>query len=990
VATYRGAAGSATNTSLSSLPVALPAGWQPGDFCIIAGGINSATATFTDPAGWTLSEKGALSSGGLSYFYYWRILQAGDTDPVVVSSVSGAYRYMSAAYTPAAGRKFQFDANGTASGVTTAGTSITPPACSSRAAGSVSILVTMGRGSGTVTQTAFANTPPTNYTNGNPFWGPSGSSYTGHPFIVNQHNLNGQNITTLTPSAETVASTPSNTYFMSSMHYNVTEVAAENWTAEGGTDATPITTGNSGGASGDALDYASIGSGATLNYETAQKAHGSLSAAVAVGVTSTTCYFGYLTAHAKLYARFYLRVPSVPTANTRLFGFYSAGPITTVAAFLRYATTGKLVVCDSASATQWTSTNNLPLNQWIRVEFWAYASATIGQFKISYYNTPDSDTPTETFTSAATLNLSTTIAAVIAGISIAQASVPKFWIDDLAYSNLEQPNVALSSGTVAVSLKKMSVSGAGAGSSAFSGAVALKKMRVAGTGAGSSAFSGAVSMKKMGVAGSGAGSSSGSGAVKLKKMSIAGTGSVSSVNTVTVSISLKKMGVSGTGAGTSSATGATSLKKMKVAGSAATVPVSASGAVSLKKMSVAGSAATVPVSASGAVKLKKMSVAGTGSVMVTVSGSVSLKKMGVSASATGTSTASGGVTLKKGSISGSASGISSAAGAVKLKKMGISGSASVAVSATAAVVMKKMVVSGAVTCTTVASGVVGLKKCKLSGSGTGIAVLSGGPSLKKMGVSGAATVITVGTGNVSLKKMGVSGTGPVTSVVSGAIVLKRMSVAGAGQGSSATAGAVSMKKMKILGSGEKLIFVDGYVRMKKMGVAGSGTGSSALSGNVILKKMSVAGFVTCRSATTGAISLKKMSIFGSGEKINFVVVSVRMKKMGIAGNGAGVSALTGVIRLKKMIVLGTGQGLVVVTGDVHLKKMRVSGSVLATSVATGSVSLVKMGVHGEGSVTEAEISDLSGNVAMKKMRVTGRGGMLVTGRSSQLFIFSPL
>jgi hypothetical protein len=925
VATYRGAAGVASNNSLSSLPVTLPAGWQPGDFCLIAGGVNAAGATFTDPAGWTLSEKGSLSSGGLSYFYYWRILQSGDTDPVVVSSVSAAYRYMSAAYTPAAGRKFQFDANGVATNVTTAGTSITPPSCSSRAAGSVSILVTMGRGSGTVTQTAFTNTPTTNYTNGNPFWGPSGISYTGHPFIVNQHNLNAQNISTLNPSAETVASTPANTYFMSSMHYNVTEVFAENWTAEGGTDATPITTGNSGGASGDVLDYASVGSGATLNYETAQKAHGSLSAAVAVGVTSTTSYFGYATAHSRLYARFYLRVPSIPTANTRIFGFYSSAPITTVAAFLRYATTGKLVVCDSASASQWTSVNNLPLNQWIRVEFWVYANATAGQFKISYYNTPDSDTATETFTSSATLNLGTTIASVIAGISIAQASVPKFWIDDLGFSNLEQPNVALSSGT---------------------GAVSLKKMSVAASGAGSSAFSGAVSMKKMGVAGSGTGSSSGSGAVKLKKMSIAGTGSVVTINDAVGNVKLKKMGVSGTGAGISSVT--------------------------------------------GAVKLKKMSVAGAGSVMVTVSGSVSLKKMGVSATATGISTASGGVTLKKGSISGSAAGISSAAGAVKLKKMGISGSASVAVSAAAAVAMKKMGVSGAVTCTSAASGVVGLKKCKLSGSGTGIAVLSGGPSLKKMGVSGAVNVITVGIGNVSLKKMGVSGTGPVTSVVSGAVSLKRMSVAGAGQGSSVTVGAVSMKKMKILGSGEKLIFVDGYVRMKKMGVAGIGTGSSALSGTVNLKKMSIAGFVTCRSATTGAISLKKMSIFGSGEKLNFVVVDVRMKKMGIAGNGAGVSALTGVIVLKKMVILGTGQGLVVVTGDVRLKKMRVSGSVLAVSVATGSMSLVKMAVYGEGSVTEAEVSDLSGNVAMKKMKVTGRGGELVTGRSSQLFIFSPL
>lgn len=213
----------------------------------------------------------------------------------------------------------------------------------------------------------------------------------------------------------------------------VTAAAYRSNTLEGGTNATSITTANSGGASGNAFDYAFIGSGVTLAYENAQKMHGSLSMAVQT-VAAAASYAGWNITNRKFWGRFYIYRPALETANTRIAAAYGTAPATASRAFIRIANGGKLVACDSASAILWTSANVLPASQWIRIEFMMDCDASAGQFNLSYYNTPDGTTPTESFSSTATQNLGGVPADFLFGVPIGQANVGKIWYDDMALS----------------------------------------------------------------------------------------------------------------------------------------------------------------------------------------------------------------------------------------------------------------------------------------------------------------------------------------------------------------------------------------------------------------------------------------------------------------------------------------------------------------------------------------------------------------------------
>lgn len=232
-------------------------------------------------------------------------------------------------------------------------------------------------------------------------------------------------------------------------------------TLEGGTNGTTVSTGNSGGASGDAFDLASAGSGATVAFENAQKAHGALSMAVATGGTAAVAYAGWNITARKFWGRFYIYRTATETANTRVAAAYGTSPASAPRGFIRIANGGKLVACDAASTILWTSTNALPINQWIRIEFMMDCDASAGQFNLSYYNTADGTTATESFSSTATQNLGGVPADFLFGVPIAQASVTKMWYDDMALSTVGPlgPAAETSVGTGGVSAKKMKVAG---------------------------------------------------------------------------------------------------------------------------------------------------------------------------------------------------------------------------------------------------------------------------------------------------------------------------------------------------------------------------------------------------------------------------------------------------------------------------------------------------------------------------------------------------
>lgn len=209
-------------------------------------------------------------------------------------------------------------------------------------------------------------------------------------------------------------------------------------TSEGGTNAVTVTPANSGGASGDAFDTAQVGgTGGVCVCETTRAFAGTKSLAIASSTTSVDPYFGWTIPGGQpvVWGRFYAWVTANPAANWRIAGLYGTAPNVNMRAFIRFTTTGKLVVLDSTSTVVYTTTASFPLNAWTRVEYMVVGSASAGQIMIAMYN-GNSATAIEQNTSAASFNTAGEIGSVIHGIASPQANVAKAWFDNVALSTV--------------------------------------------------------------------------------------------------------------------------------------------------------------------------------------------------------------------------------------------------------------------------------------------------------------------------------------------------------------------------------------------------------------------------------------------------------------------------------------------------------------------------------------------------------------------------
>jgi hypothetical protein len=207
--------------------------------------------------------------------------------------------------------------------------------------------------------------------------------------------------------------------------------------AEGGSSGTTVTSVNSGGTSGTAFDSVGLGTGVTLTFDNTQAAHGSLSYKVTTPSTAAASYlvwssFGTVS---QLWFRFYIYLTSNPATSFRVWEAVATG---TLCGGIRVNTNGTLYAFDTNDSTiaSTTTTNTLALNAWNRVEGYIIGSATVGQIQFSLYKTLDSVTPTETKTSATTVNTaSASITQAWQGVAYINASTT-LWLDDLGVSSV--------------------------------------------------------------------------------------------------------------------------------------------------------------------------------------------------------------------------------------------------------------------------------------------------------------------------------------------------------------------------------------------------------------------------------------------------------------------------------------------------------------------------------------------------------------------------
>jgi hypothetical protein len=207
-------------------------------------------------------------------------------------------------------------------------------------------------------------------------------------------------------------------------------------TAEGGSDGTAVTTGNSGGASGTAWAGVTIGTG-TINFETSQFFKGSLSYEFAPG-SASSCYVHWLpTAANTAVFRGYVRLSGLPSSGQYLINVRTTGGGTSLMGLGVNAGTGTIFIQDTTSTTIFTSTGGLSTNTWYRIEFsLSNGNTATGAMELKVFTGDDTTEIANLSTSLSARNFGTaTQGQVRIGRPTALGTIAALYWDDLGWSD---------------------------------------------------------------------------------------------------------------------------------------------------------------------------------------------------------------------------------------------------------------------------------------------------------------------------------------------------------------------------------------------------------------------------------------------------------------------------------------------------------------------------------------------------------------------------
>lgn len=205
-------------------------------------------------------------------------------------------------------------------------------------------------------------------------------------------------------------------------------------TFEGQPDGTSVIASTSGGASGNAFDTGSIGSGGVQIYSTDQAAFGTRSCKeqTTTANPNNLQWTTSMGAKSQIWFRTYLYWASLPAVTTRFFAVLAGG---TGLARFAINTSGKFLLQNAAGTTIATAAVAIPTAQWFRVEGMAIISATVGQLETKLFSTFDSVTPDETTTTAATQNTNGTVTGYAFGPGAGTSGQGPFYMDMVAISD---------------------------------------------------------------------------------------------------------------------------------------------------------------------------------------------------------------------------------------------------------------------------------------------------------------------------------------------------------------------------------------------------------------------------------------------------------------------------------------------------------------------------------------------------------------------------
>lgn len=214
---------------------------------------------------------------------------------------------------------------------------------------------------------------------------------------------------------------------------------------EGSSDETTVTSGNSGGSSGNAFDSVSVGTGATVVYDNAQAALGSFSCRMGTTGTSSLAYVSWTLASVTTdYSRGYLRLTSLPSAAAQPVLRYLSGGSQSFRVNVKSA--GTIEVRDAGNSVVGTTTAAISAGQFWRMEIRTVLSATVGQVELRYFASPNGTTPTETLNLSG-LTLTANATEIRWGVGAALANAVSAWFDNVATEGSTWLGPATGSGT---------------------------------------------------------------------------------------------------------------------------------------------------------------------------------------------------------------------------------------------------------------------------------------------------------------------------------------------------------------------------------------------------------------------------------------------------------------------------------------------------------------------------------------------------------------
>lgn len=196
---------------------------------------------------------------------------------------------------------------------------------------------------------------------------------------------------------------------------------------EAGVNGNAVTTA-AGEASATKWDSVGLTSSAAVVYD---NTHVRTALAAKLSTTGTggaislnwSTAFGTQTDH---YGCLDIYITGNPASNVQLVTFFNNN------GFIRLRSDGKISLHDSANTQQAISAAAIPTNQWVRLEWHAIHSTTVGQLEVKIYANADVPTLTETVTTAANLNMGSGSTSVRVGSAGNIANLGPFWLDNIA------------------------------------------------------------------------------------------------------------------------------------------------------------------------------------------------------------------------------------------------------------------------------------------------------------------------------------------------------------------------------------------------------------------------------------------------------------------------------------------------------------------------------------------------------------------------------